>query len=1707
MATAGNMKDPTVAKKLFENLQSDLRLLSTEGKRKHPNVKEASEKVQLKLRTISAKGDDMLSGLVSASSEILQPFVQGCDTKNVKLVQIGLTAVQRMISHEAISITAADDVLNMLWGLMESGLEELKLLQTAILLITTNFVVQHESLSKALVICLRLHFTKDSTTNNTAAAAIKQLVSIVFERVIAEDNLKLPDFSVDVSETELKTGSSKAPLSLRPCAGDAYLLFQDLCQLVNADQPFWLQGMTEMTRTFGLELLESVLTAFPSIFSQHKEFSFLLKERVCPLVIKLFSPSLKYRQGAPTPPSPTGFDNRPFFPIVMRLLRIVSTLIQFYYNLMTTECEIFLSLLVKFLEPEKPTWQRCLALEVLHKLFIQPELVKSFCLSYDMKPHSTKIFRDMVNGIGAFIQSQFMNAPGGQASQGPQKQTDLQGSPPALVGGMPIGSGMSPPPAFMYRGVWIPLVIIIPQGQTRPTFLEMLDKVEPPTVPDGYGLSVGFYCLVEAVRTIQLVVEGGTPLTGKREKLQGTKSEIVEPKENDQILKDEERSLYEELVNSSWCGMLAALALLLDASTDESATESVLKCQEAYISLCGRLEMSLPRDAFITSICKASLPPHYALTILNTQGNMPQKGLIRAPSQDLQSASSEATDRSQVVAVGTALPTAALPVGAHQGPVMLTAKNIQCMRSLLCVAHCHGGILGSAWHLVLTTLQHLVWILGLKPSSGGSLKASQPDSSGAIITTAVLTELPVLSSMLSRLFESSQYLNDVALHHLIDALCKLSTESMELAYSNREPSLFAVAKLLETGLVNLSRVDILWRPVTAHLLEVSQHPHLGLRNWGAEAITNLVKAALAYKHTPPLQENLRLQASILAPLQDLSTITQPDIRQKQLQCVFQILHDNGDTLHHGWPLILGVIGAVTNDHGEKLVQTAFQSLQLVVTDFLPIIPCCYLEVVVTVASKFGLQKQELNVSLTAIGLLWNISDYFYQNRERIKTELNKSKQEGDTKVTYRSDTKVTDRSGDTKVTDRSEVMTAFDGLWMCLFMRLGDLCVDSRPAVRKSAGQTLFSTISTHGGLLEQASWKKVLWKVLFPLLDNVKKLSSTAPNTKDQSAEGNILIHHSRDTAEKQWAETRVLTLAGVARTFTAQRRILQGFYQEFPHAWALLLEHIEVAALCQNAEISIAAIKSFQEMLLMQKDETAFTLPTLPVKPPVNESINRTGESPEANGKSDNQNEAEETTGNEDYDIALWSAAWKVWLNIGTNATKPPEDSNSLYIPSQAFLTALIQTFPPLLEHIKTRFSVSDLQKLSGVLKRSLTVPVHGDSSPFILPAYPDVSTTPLQEATLQAVEAIIKTVKAGSDTMHNMYPDIFDQLMTYVDYGIRVPKFGKIETKHIGSVRGPTVDWVTMNFVPFAERCVKLIVDMYLATASHPTVIQAHVLQNIIKTFRQPLGLKYGCPSQSTWMLVINSLLSILNKGLPVARKHESEFSSMWSELALTLDEFLFSKNPSPPTMSIEEFQRDESLDCKVVCLMRDDILPYSSTIPLEFTEKVMAILNRGSIHATSSDSFIDTDSSRKLREEFAKTCFETLLQFSYINRSKTGSDSSLTRLAVIALLQRCQEVVKKYSEDEKLSGKCPLPRPRLAEMASVLKAVTTLIASLKKAPQANVEPLVWQHVIQLYPNLVDCTTSHSPSVCKALRDALWEYKDLLTPPTTSPLHNGR
>lgn len=67
------------------------------------------------------------------------------------------------------------------------------------------------------------------------------------------------------------------------------------------------------------------------------------------------------------------------------------------------------------------------------------------------------------------------------------------------------------------------------------------------------------------------------------------------------------------MTNASWHGLLAALSLLLDAGQDETARELVLKSHQDFASLCGAMDITVARDAFVTALCKASLPPHYDL--------------------------------------------------------------------------------------------------------------------------------------------------------------------------------------------------------------------------------------------------------------------------------------------------------------------------------------------------------------------------------------------------------------------------------------------------------------------------------------------------------------------------------------------------------------------------------------------------------------------------------------------------------------------------------------------------------------------------------------------------------------------------------------------------------------------------------------------------------------------------------------------------------------------------------------------------------------------------------------------------------------------------------------------------------------------------------------------------------------------------------------
>lgn len=452
-----------------------------------------------------------------------------------------------------------------------------------------------------------------------------------------------------------------------------------------------------------------------------------------------------------------------------------------------------------------------------------------------MKENSSKILRDIIVALGVFCQSIFISPP-----ITPSLLTSLINAasaasssitPPSNatnVNQIGPNNGASLQPAFMLRGTRVPLVCTIIHGQNKSFFMDQLDKLEAPSVPDGYGLTQAFYCLLRVVDSISIILDG------PKERIQSTgddsKPDSPQPQPSElQIFKEklkkvneldsETRALHEMLLSSTWTGLVAAFSLLLEASTDESISESILKAMEKLTSYYGLYGLSKPRDAIIIAMCRSSLPIGYNLSLLTyeiSEGSESSSPVSLTPSSSSATISSstachsrsssydfsnqwvksnlkllstnasvlqhshpsppslssstlytrgsplsESSDfRQQVVAVGSPLPSSQLS-NSQLGPVMLTAKNLQIMKAVLTVAHSCGSSLNGSWHIVLTTLQHLAWILDLKPSTGGSLKVSKPGTesgapNNATNITTTMSDLPVLSAMLSRLFESSQ---------------------------------------------------------------------------------------------------------------------------------------------------------------------------------------------------------------------------------------------------------------------------------------------------------------------------------------------------------------------------------------------------------------------------------------------------------------------------------------------------------------------------------------------------------------------------------------------------------------------------------------------------------------------------------------------------------------------------------------------------------------------------------------------------------------------------------------------------------------------------------------------------------------------------------------------------------------------------------------
>ena len=288
-------------------------------------------------------------------------------------------------------------------------------------------------------------------------------------------------------------------------------------------------------------------------------------------------------------------------------------------------------------------------------------------------------------------------------------------------------------------------------------------------------------------------------------------------------------------------------------------------------------------------------------------------------------------------------------------------------------------------------------------------------------------------------------------------------------------------------------------------------------------------------------------------------------------------------------------------------------------------------------------------------------------------------------------------------------------------------------------------------------------------------------------------------------------------------------------------------------------------------------------------------------------------------------WATAWKTWLSIGQQATRPNLNEESA--PTQAFLTSLAHIFPLLFPHVSETFTNKDLAALNEVLQATLALPVAADSElGFFLTASED-SLLPLHAAIAKCASVVESRALGGG--ANELLPGIFHLFLNLAKLTHTWPE---------GAGRCGVKGIFPEKFILLGERSLLAAGRLYERTHAMELIREERVIADVVEAVKNPLQLKYSCIKQSSWRVAIQVLLSVLEVSMEEAADRQ-RFGDVWIAVIGILDVFLFPKMSPPTSHSPEERTEDENIDCSIIEFLKCQVLARPSPFPHEFLLSIM------------------------------------------------------------------------------------------------------------------------------------------------------------------------
>ncbi|KAM0249876.1 hypothetical protein ACHAQJ_008850 [Trichoderma viride] len=1654
-------------------LATELANLIQESKRKHSDLRQAAERSLEELKGLGNVSEAAAPEALSQKPSFVNPFIIACGTKNAKFTGIAIVCLQRLIVAKALPRSKLNQVLEALMQASSAGLDvQLKILQALpSLLQNYSSDLNGDLLVTALNICFILQSSKNAIVNNTSAATLQQLVVSVFDKVVAEDK----NGSDAPIAGEAPSGDGK--VELRAAALDAYRIFNDLCLLTENQRSEFLR-FSGLQQTFGLELIESVITNHAAVFTSHPEQAHILRDRVMPLLM-------------------SALKGRPSFATTVRLVRILYTLLRRHISVLPSECGDALSLLTTLLDQDTAVWKRALCMEVFRGIFAEHALVRRIFAMYDAKEGEKDIIKTL---IATFVR--------------------LSTEKPAVIGlghqsTMPVadpsgGSGLSADPALIEATSVTGIIsgsvgsetsnigISIQWSSVRVPCIDQLDKTEAPAIPESYIYSLILSCLSSlsdglAKFILPLTVPNETrarrkaskqdmgrnspapsqleaeapPRGGSRERSASFKRNPVplNPLELEDHPAYPEIKVCSEIVNECWPAILATCSTFLYAALDSEYYHGLVRAFQRFAHVAGLLQLTTPRDAFLSTLGKAAVPPNIISACVNA--GQP-RSVATTPTEAQSSVFGNARGLLSVENLSqVSSPTERQRQGSMDVSITLNTRNLLCLRALLNLGIALGPTLGLAWGIILETLQQADFVLyvtgkapGRTPSLGRGGQDYQSETEANSLMANFSTEVRSVETAASRLIESSVDFPNESFIEVVQAICGLLPDEGEanLAASNKEQPRqgqqvripagqhrrvlsfsgqssttsnqelqFALAKLGEIAMINLERLlaydpkESGWDPLMHKLIQTLDSSAISppVRTRASEILAKLaLEAANAAGTLPPDVRGtiqLRLLGALrdsLKPLQkggrDISVsnaTTDTDIHRIILDGLRGIIEDCGQTLVSGWDVTFDIIGSVFTMKEANLDD-----------DHESIIS----------ARSLGTRSSKLTVTF-----FWALSDFLSGRDKSLDITIDLF-QDADVDTLERLAADHGGRGSDA-------------ALWMLLLLRLTAVASDDRVELRNTAIQTLLRIFDAYGERLSPEAWSICIKSVVFKLLAS---LEEELRRTEDEEVD---------ESDRSEWHDTAVVVLNGISTLLGNNLGVLTA-HSSFNELWNELLQHLATLLDFRVLDINTATFKTLGHVLSQSGNED---------KPVFNETTVR--------------------------------FAWNLWSR-GIPITNSPAGKVH---DNQNCLTAYVAALSEVYRLIKSDLVVERVQRILALLRQTVEEASVGNYATDI------DNLTQLQAQILDAVK-MIRTDIAG----------VPSALIVQVSEFVTLAYDQNYESQPLSK----------RTYVAMSKASMQMLESLIVNHSSDADIYKSGSVSAALAALRRPIALKYQFPittrSVQPWKLATSTALAVIQATLSKLDDLDTPTSTVqdiWQLIAEIADGILSAdcSNTPPGTNILDDEAADITSFHKLVELI----------IPLIGSEKVKdetrsaytrSLFKTSIIHEPPSADKLAIDDGGAglsklytpragrtvsvpptLRTKMAYVAFEELFLLISVDEPAAHKSSTVkpmadystsrTRIACSAapfLILRCALTLRAYVSDQPLRGKMPQPLSQRKELLWTLQKIVDLQSQSEAIPPLEgAESESRKHLLRLYPLIVKALgVQGDEKVLSLLREAL-------------------